>query len=425
MNARTEFPGDKVAMKILILSHFAGSAEHGMIFRNYAMAREWVRQGHEVTIVASGYAHVRQRQPVFKGRVGEQMLDGIRYVWVWGPRYTQAGRLGRIASMAVYTLQCLALPLPLKDHYDVVMCSSPHPFAIYPAARLARRYGARLIFDIRDLWPLTPIHLGGASPRHPFIRLLQAAEDYACRHADLVTAVPHNAESYLQSRGLAPGRFLAIGNGASRDDGPAQPLPAGHVELLERLRAQGAFILGYAGTLGIANAMELAVDGLALTPARVHLVMMGDGASRAELRQQAQRLGCDERVHFLEPVARRQVASFLARIDVAYVGLRASPLYAYGASLTKLNDYMLAGVPILYSGADHNNAVERSAGGLHCLPGDPAAIAAAVERLMAMSASERLAMGEAGRQWCLDNQMVENQVRSILQTLQALPPRGR
>ncbi|MCR2730922.1 glycosyltransferase WbuB, partial [Salmonella enterica] len=76
----------------------------------------------------------------------------------------------------------------------------PHPFAIYPAARLARRYGARLIYDIRDLWPLTPILLGNYSQRHPFIRLLQAAEDYACRHADLVTAVPRNAEAYLRGR---------------------------------------------------------------------------------------------------------------------------------------------------------------------------------------------------------------------------------
>ncbi|HYG45239.1 MAG TPA: glycosyltransferase family 4 protein [Bordetella sp.] len=411
-------------MNILILSHFAGSPEHGMVFRNYAMAREWVRQGHDVTIVASGYSHVRQRQPEFKGRVGSQLIDGVRYLWLWGPRYPQGGQLGRVASMAAYTLQCLLLPLPLQAHYDVVIGSSPHPFTVYPAARLARRYGARLVFDIRDLWPLTPIHLGNASPRHPFIRLLQAAEDYGCRHADLVTAVPHNAEAYLQSRGLAPGRFLAIGNGALHDDTPSAPLPETHAALLHQLRERAAFILGYAGTLGTANSMEVAVDALARANPRVHLVMMGDGACRAALQQQAERLGCRHRVHFLAPVARRQVASFLAQVDAAYVGLHASPLYAYGASLTKLNDYMLASVPILYSVGDNNNPVEAARAGVCCPPGDPAAIGAAIDRLQAMPASSLRAMGAAGRQWCLAHHMVASQVRLILETLQQLPARA-
>ena len=417
-------PRDNSSMNILILSHFAGSPEHGMVFRNYAMAREWVRQGHNVTIVASGYSHVRQHQPALKGRLGVQTIDGVHYIWVWGPRYAQSGQLGRVASMAAYTVQCLWLRLPLQAHYDVVIASSPHPFTIYPAAKLARQFKARLVFDIRDLWPLTPIHLGNASPSHPFIKLLQAAEDYACRHADLVTAVPHNAEPYLRSRGLAPGRFLAVGNGALHDDSPAVPLPETHLVLLRRLRESGAFILGYAGTLGTANAMNTAVDALARTDQHVHLVMMGEGACQAALLQQAQRLGCHDRVHFLAPVTRRQVADFLAQIDVAYVGVRASPLYAYGASLTKLNDYMLASVPILYSAGDNNNPVEAAGAGICCPPDDPAAIAQAINHMHGIPEERLRAMGEAGRHWCLANHMVENQVQQILQTLQHLPKRG-
>jgi len=412
-------------MNIVIFSHYAGSPEHGMVFRNYAMAREWVRQGHDVTIVASGYSHVRQHQPTFKGRVGIQMLDGVRYVWLWGPRYSPASHFGRVASMGAYTLQCQLFPLPAGRRYDVVIASSPHPFTIYPAARLARRHKARLIFDIRDLWPLTPIHLGDAPTWHPFIRAMQAAEDYGCRHADLVTAVPHNAEPYLQSRGLAVGRFLPIGNGALVDTVPPQPLPEQHAALLAHLRDSNAFILGYAGTLGHANAMEAVVDALPRTHSRVHLVMMGDGSSRESLQKQAGRLGCLERVHFLAPVTRRQVPSFLNRIDVAYVGLHASPLYAYGASLTKLNDYMLASVPILYSVGDTNNPVQASGAGLCCPPGDPSAIATAVDQMAAMSSDPLHAMGAAGREWCLANNLVAHHTRHILSTLEHLPPRSR
>ena len=410
-------------MNILIVSHFAGSQEHGMVFRNYAMAREWVLQGHRVTIVACAYSHFRHKQAVMRSRVQEEMLDGIRYVWVWGPRYSQASSLGRVASMAAFTLQCLALPLPLDDRYDVVVCSSPHPFAIYPAARLARRYGARLIYDIRDLWPLTPVLLGNYSPRHPFIRLLQAAEDYACRHADLVTAVPRNAEAYLLGRGLESGRFLPVSNGAILDDTPADPLPPSHVDLLRGLRQAGHFVIGYAGTLGVANAMDGAITAISRCPKNIHLVMLGDGGSRTALAEQAQSAGCLDRVHFLSPVSRRQVKEFLANVDVGYVGGRRSPLYEYGASVTKLNDYMLARLPILYAVGDPENAVELSGAGFSCAPDDLDQQAMLMQRLAQMPHAELTALGETGYRWCLENQLVSTQAALVLTTLQATPTR--
>lgn len=409
-------------MDILILSHFAGSSEHGMVFRNYAMAREWVRQGHSVTIVATGYSHMRQKQPQFKGRVGEENLEGIRYIWVWGPRYKPTSMLGRIFSMATYTAQCLALPLPLDKRYDIVMCSSPHPFAIYPATRWARRFKARLIFDIRDLWPLTPLHLSAASARHPFIRLLQAAEDYACRHADLVTAVPHNAEAYLQSRGLSADRFLAIPNGAI-DDLPTHPLPNAHSETLRQLKADGAFIIGYAGTLGTANAMNVIVEALSAAHNSVHLVMLGDGACREQLRAQAHQLNCSTRVHFLPPVGRHQVAHFLSFVDVAYAGGHKSPLYTYGASVTKLNDYMLASIPTLYSMGDLNNAIEMSGAGISCEPDNPPALAQAINTLMNLPKSELEELGKIGRAWCLEHQLVSTLCKKIIHKINQSPQR--
>lgn len=376
-----------------------------------------------MTIVACAYSHFRQKQPVMRSRVQEEMLDGIRYVWVWGPRYSQASSLGRVASMAAFTLQCLALPLPLDDRYDVVVCSSPHPFAIYPATRLARRYGARLIYDIRDLWPLTPVLLGNYSPRHPFIRLLQAAEDYACRHADLVTAVPRNAEAYLLGRGLESGRFLPVSNGAILDDTPADPLPPSHVDLLRGLRQAGHFVIGYAGTLGVANAMDGAITAISRCPKNIHLVMLGDGGSRTALAEQAQSAGCLDRVHFLSPVSRRQVKEFLANVDAGYVGGRRSPLYEYGASVTKLNDYMLARLPILYAVGDPENAVELSGAGFSCAPDDLDQQAMLMRRLAQMPHAELTALGETGYRWCLVNQLVSTQAALVLTTLQATPTR--
>lgn len=409
-------------MNILILSQYAGTPRLGMVFRNYAMAGAWVARGDRVTIVAGGYSHFRNAQPRFQGRIGEEIIDGIRFLWLWNPKYEATSRVGRLVSMGIYTLQC-ALPLPLESSYDIVIASSPHPFTIFPAARLARRYGARLIYDIRDLWPLTPMHLGNLRANHPFVRALQYAEDYACRHADLVTAVPHNCATYLAARGLPPERFLAIANGIVPDAYSSEPLPSAHHELLDALRRKGAFLLGYAGTLGTANGMKSVIEAMPLVPDHVHLVLLGDGSEKTHLGRLADDLRCAHRVHFLSPVSRNQVADFLRNVDAGYVGGRKSKLYEYGASITKLNDYMLAEIPILYSLGDPNNAVEVSGAGISCPPEDPHALANALASLVEMSPDQRVAMGRKGRAWCLKHRDVAKQVELIMNTLESLPRR--
>ena len=64
-----------------------------------------------------------------------------------------------------------------------------------------------------DLWPLTPIEIGNYSPRHPYIRVLQRAEDYAYRKADVVVSVLPHALGHMVARGLDPRKFVHIPNG--------------------------------------------------------------------------------------------------------------------------------------------------------------------------------------------------------------------
>ena len=50
-------------MNIAYLNHYAGSPALGMEYRPYYLAREWVRQGHRVQMLAADFSHVRARQP--------------------------------------------------------------------------------------------------------------------------------------------------------------------------------------------------------------------------------------------------------------------------------------------------------------------------------------------------------------------------
>jgi glycosyltransferase involved in cell wall biosynthesis len=291
-----------------------------------------------------------------------------------------------------------------RGRFDHVLASSPFPTVIYPAFLAARISNARLIFDVRDLWPLTLKKIGGYSARHPFIQLMQCAENFACRKSDLVLAVPQNSERYLMSRGLRANRFMHMPNGVSDSQG-GKPLPRKTRSILEDLRRTGHFIVGYAGAIGLANSLECLVRSLRQVDSRVVLVLAGDGAFVARLLSIAAEIGAEDRVIFLGRINTSEVADLLSLVDVAYAAVRRSSLYRFGASMTKMNDYLMAGLPILYGVGDRGNPVEKSGCGIEFVPESDKSCAKAIQALFSMSSAELDSMGEKGRTWALQNQM--------------------
>jgi len=410
-------------LNILILSHFAGSPTHGMVIRNFLLAREWVRQGHTVTILSSDFSHYRAVQPTHKGWKKVEYIEGIKFIWVRGLRYKASSSFGRVLAMAWFTAQCYIQQFFNNGKYNAVIASSPHPFVIYPAASIARRHNAYLIYDIRDLWPLTPIHLGGHSPGHPFIRALQHAEDFACRHADLVIAVQENAEEYLQQHGLEDGRFLHIANGYSCVDRPPEPLPDQVTNILTKARRSGAFLVGYCGTLGTANAMALLIEALAHSDKRLHVAILGDGPDKAMLKEIALAHGVVDRAHFFNAIPKAAVSSFLEQVDATYVGGLPSPLYKYGTSLTKINDYLLACKPVIYGLGDPQNVVRISGAGIEYAPGSLESLIKALDQMVNLSQKQRNEMGESGRAWLKENRQMSVLSASVITKVQQIGKR--
>ena len=159
-------------MKILLINHYAGSPNLGMEFRPYYVTKGWVKLGHEVLIVGGSYSHLRKVQP----QSCEEMIDDVRYRWVKVNPYKGNG-IGRIISMFSFVtkLYCNYRRYLRNFKPDIVIASSTYPLDIYPAYRIARHYHAKLIYEVHDLWPLSPMELGGYSKKHAFIRIMQKA----------------------------------------------------------------------------------------------------------------------------------------------------------------------------------------------------------------------------------------------------------
>jgi len=387
-------------MRILYLNHYAGSPRHGMEFRTYYLAREWVRAGHEVNIVAADYSHLRQKNPRVSGKYADEMIDGIRYTWCRTPKYTGNG-LGRVRNIFSFLGKVMGLSKRFFSEWrpDVVIASSTYPLDTVPAAWIAGKTGAKLIYEVHDLWPLTPVEVGGMSPKHPFIRLLQWAEDFGYRKADTVVSMLPCAKSYMVEHGMAPDKFVYIGNGvdvAEWQEGGGH-LPSGHLGLLAELKTQQRFLVGYAGGHGLANALDYLLDAAEeMQHDPVTFVLLGDGPDKEALQQTARARGLAN-VHFLPAIAKPLVPQFLAEMDALFIGWRKLPIYRFGINPNKLFDYLMAARPVLHSVEAGNDLVKEAGAGISVAAEDALAIADGVRALMALSPEARRQMGQQGR----------------------------
>ena len=301
-------------MRIVLLNHYAGAPALGMEFRPYYLAREWVRMGHAVQIVAADFSHVRARQP----RPGDELIDGIRYRWVPTPRYHGNG-LGRAYNIWSFlrTVRADAPRLQREFRPDVVIASSTYPMDIWVARRIARPVGAKLVYEVHDLWPLSPIELSGMSPRHPFIRLVQAAEDAAYRDADAVVSMLPKVHDYMASRGLDLRKLHIVPNGIAPDDWllPPPPLRDDVAQVLAQARQAGRMVVGYAGSMGLPNALDSLLDAAALLRGvALQFVLVGDGHERARL---ARRIADEQLQHVaIELAAHITMHLFVQRRDL-------------------------------------------------------------------------------------------------------------
>jgi glycosyltransferase involved in cell wall biosynthesis len=311
------------------------------------------------------------------------------------------------------------------ERADFVVASSTYPLDILAARRLASLSGAKIVFEVHDLWPLTPMELGRLRSTHPFIVVMQAAENLAYRSADKVISLLPNTLGHMLDHGLDREKFLYVPNGVDVEawQESRATVPVEHARAFQLLRQQDHLIIGYAGSHGLANSLETVVGAASLLRDRpVTFVLVGQGPDRDRLIEEANAAGLDN-IKFLPSVPRAAVPQLLAHFDAGYLGWRRQPLYRFGISPNKLIDYMMAGLPVLHSVDAANDPVAEADCGFSIAPEDPETLARAVNQMMLLSKEERIAMGERGRQYILANQTYEVLAERFLDGLRAVDSR--
>jgi glycosyltransferase involved in cell wall biosynthesis len=372
--------------RVLIVTQYYEPEPCAAAHRMQALATALHARGVEVTVVApmpsfpSGVIEASYRGKAFV----RQFCDGVEVVRIRHiATVTRHGRylawLSFAMLSAIYGVCCARRP-------DIVVMSSPPITLAIPAIAVRVLRGARLVADIRDVFPDLPVQMGVWNPRGRLARGVGWLAERLYAFAALVVAVTPTAIAQVRRRCKAATTVLLAPNGCDRVD-PA----AGVIK-----RKNGEFVATFTGNMGVANGMDLLLDAAKrVAEEEIRIALIGGGADYEHVvsRIKHERI---ENVDLYGVVSRERAVGALAESDAAIVILREG----INESIpTKLFDAFAVECPVILSASgEARRVVIESAGGICSAPGDVDSLADALRRLAADPPLAR-AFGRSGRRY--------------------------
>jgi len=396
----------EIMKTIWIINEYAGSPYHGMEYRHYYLSKELIKRGYNVYIISASYSHLYVKLPDVKKTFEVENIDGITYIWVKVPKYKNSWDKKRVIKWLVFTFKTyFFLPVRNLSKPDYIIISSPSLFPIISGYKWARRFKARLIFEVKDIWPLSLIETGGYSKYHPFILIMGLFEKFAYCKSDKVISVLPLAFKHIENLGLNSSKFIYIPNGIAIDE-------LEHIDPLsneiKRLIPENKFNIIYAGTFGKNDPLEYLLQGALLLKDHkdIHFILVGKGMEENNLKELAKNLELSN-ISFIPPVSKSQVQEILKLCKVCYIGWKNEKLYKYGISANKIFDYMYSGKPILHSYSGKADIVKKANCGITVEAENSVAIAEAILKLYNMKEEQRNILGKNGKEYVLKHHTYE------------------
>jgi glycosyltransferase involved in cell wall biosynthesis len=309
------------------------------------------------------------------------------------------------------------MPTARLERPDVVIASSLSLLSIFSGLYYRWKYGAKLVFEVRDIWPLVLVEEGGFSRWNPLVMACGIVERFAYRMADEIVGTMPNLSAHVAEVLGRPKAARCVPMGVDPSIMQAgEPLPEAYIATHI---PRGAFIVCHAGTIGVTNALDTFFECARMMreDRQVRFLVVGDGYMKAHYQAATADL---ENVIFAPRIPKSMVQSLLTEVDVVYFAAHPSKVLRYGQSLNKVVDYMLSGKPVVASYSGHPSMIDESGCGTFVPAGESAALAAEIRRMQALPDDERRRMGAKGRAWILANRRYSTLAADYLQICRKL-----
>ena len=384
---------------IWYISKYASPLKYGFGSRHFYLASEFNRLGYNTVVISSDSNHLAEI-PALKSTYSHEIIDGVDTWWIKTIKYKGSASIKRILSWIDFEMKLWFMPKKKIARPDIVIISSLSLLTILNGYWLRKQFGCKLIFEIRDIWPLTIIEEGGFNQWNPFVMLLAWVEKFGYKKSDIIVGTMPNLAEHVKEVTGKKKNCHCIPFGYNPDLYKSQePLPEGYEE---RYIPKNKFIIGYAGSIGITNALDTFIKCASemKDDFQIHFLLLGDGDLLNEYKTRV--LGLPN-ITFAPKVNKAQVQTVLSHCHVLYFSTQDSKVWQYGLSLNKIIDYMMAGKPIIASYNGYPSMINEAQCGVFIPAESIPALKQAIYEYKEMPIDQLELIGKRGKEWLLKN----------------------
>lgn len=390
-------------MKIWCISKYASPPQYGVGARLFYIAKEFCNIGLDVLLISSDANHLAS-YPSKDNVYNLEKYDDLLHVWIKTYKYTRSASLNRFLSWLDFEYKLFRFDRSKYGRPDVVIISSLSLFSIIYGIYLKKLYNCKLVFEIRDIHPLTLTEEFGVSTRHPMIMFMGLIEKIGYKRSDLIVGTMPNLREHVQEIvGYEKEVFhspLGIHEIWSNDTDVSNTVDSLFPE-------EEKFMIGYAGSMGVSNALDAFIDAIKeLSEVKdIYFVMVGDGDLKLNYMDKLSGL---KNVTIGPKISQNEIPYFLSKCDLLYLSTHNSKVWKYGQSMNKLIDYMMAAKPIIASYSGYQSMLNEANAGVFVPTGDAGSIVKAIYFFKDMNPYERDLYGSRGKSWVEENHSYKN-----------------
>ena len=344
-------------MKILIHSDEYYPTAQACSYRMQVFVDTFMSMGDEVTVITSSANKANG--------VLDRSLHKERIIYSPAIRMKKKTAVMRMLNNLTFGLTSIFAAI-LAGKIDVVITTSPPPLVSIPGWIIAKLKGAKLVYDVRDIWPDVALEMKSFSEGSIFCKVFRKIAMFMYKHADIVTTVSagkvEKVKNYVSSLGGRKAgvehtdKVWLVGNGFDEsvlDNAFDQ-------SVIDKYEIDKKFTCVYIGNIGLAQGLGALLDVAAKTKHKdVQFLLFGMGAEKALLEKRVADEGLAN-VKFCGVIEHSKVPSILSKAKLSFIPLKNSSMK--DSVPTKIYEALGVGCPVLLFAEGDSSAIVKESG---------------------------------------------------------------
>jgi len=366
----------------------------GKSSRTYDYAVQLSRMGHEVIMFTNSYCHWTHVDILNHDETHRvEMVNGIKVIWLKTFKYNGNG-LKRGLNMLSNMLRSLKVEKLIYHKPDVVIGPSVPIGTGLVALRIAKKYKAAFVYEVRDVWPIALVDDGGLSKNSPIYFIFRFIEKILYKECNKISSTVPFLHQHVEDSGADPDKIVWLPNGVDFERFSNCDYYNGG----SKNNINVMYIGGFGQAHDVITLVKCALLFHLVDDKRFNFIIIGDGPKKEECIQFANQHALSN-VEFRNSIDKSEIPTEQMDADILVACVLDSEIYRFGVNLNKIYDYMASARPVILAANVPNNPILDANSGYAIKPNNPRLMYEALSEYIALSSSDRKKLGINGAKY--------------------------